>query len=328
MPEAVVLQWSRLGDVLQSRVLLSALRRSRPELRRVLCLDARYAALARRFPEVDEVWPVDLARLFALARHPETQANLLTALEALWRQFPCEDVREAYVLSRSTAAVLFAEQLHPALLRGYRRDGSRLIVPDEIQRLERALTAGTPLPLHLADLWAAWCPGTHEPHALEPLTGGGEDVLCEGIGLLCDAGEPYRTIPREWLASLATQLSERFATPVYLYGQQRPQGSDPLSVAAIESFGLIRELRGGTDLSQLRTELAARELVIGPDTGALHLAAALHVPVIGLYFGGALAVHTGPYTTRAIVLQNPVWNDETLNRCVEHASAFLSCEVV
>ncbi len=98
MPEAVVFQWSRLGDVMQTRVLLSSLRNSRPELRRVLCLDARYADLARRFPEVDAVWPVDLARLTTLARRPETQAELLSELERLWRQFPQCDVHEAYVL--------------------------------------------------------------------------------------------------------------------------------------------------------------------------------------------------------------------------------------
>ncbi len=110
-----------------------------------------------------------------------------------------------------------------------------------------------------------------------------------------------------------------------LYGQQRPQPGDPLTIAAIESFGQIRDLRGRTGLMELWTEMAARELIIGPDTGALHLAAALCVPVIGLYFGGALAVHTGPYTARAAVLQNPGWTVETMSHCAESASTLMSC---
>jgi ADP-heptose:LPS heptosyltransferase len=328
MPEAVVIQWSRLGDVLQTRALLCALRRTRPELRRVLCLDARYAGVARRFPELDDVWPIDLARLHALASHAASQADLLTEIAGLCKRYDGADVQDAYVLSRSLAAVLFAEQLCPRDLRGYQRRNDQLLMPDEIQRLENAFRSGTPLSLHLADLWASWCPGAARPEILPPLTGSREEVAREGIGLLGDAGEPYRTIPRDWLALLCRELTERFSCPIYLFGQQRPQDNDPLSVAVIESFGQIRDLRSRTNLDQLFNELSARELVIGPDTGALHLAAACTVPVVGLYFGGALAVHTGPYSARAVVLQNPGWTPDSVRLCANEVGKFLSYEVI
>jgi len=45
-------------------------------------------------------------------------------------------------------------------------------------------------------------------------------------------------------------------------------------------------------------------LFIGGDTGPLHLAAALNIPVVGIY-GHTNPARNGPYGTRAIVLRHP-----------------------
>ena len=56
------------------------------------------------------------------------------------------------------------------------------------------------------------------------------------------------------------------------------------------------------------TELIAltrrARLFIGGDTGPLHLAAALRVPVVAIY-GPTDPARNGPYGTRSIVLRNP-----------------------
>jgi heptosyltransferase-1 len=45
-------------------------------------------------------------------------------------------------------------------------------------------------------------------------------------------------------------------------------------------------------------------LFIGGDTGPLHLAAALRVPVVAI-FGPTDPARTGPFGTRSLVLRNP-----------------------
>jgi heptosyltransferase-1 len=45
-------------------------------------------------------------------------------------------------------------------------------------------------------------------------------------------------------------------------------------------------------------------LFIGGDTGPLHLAAALGIPVVGL-FGPTDPVRTGPFGTKSVVLRHP-----------------------
>jgi heptosyltransferase I len=57
-------------------------------------------------------------------------------------------------------------------------------------------------------------------------------------------------------------------------------------------------------VSQLIALTRRAKLFIGGDTGPMHLAAALHVPVVAI-FGPTDPARNGPYGTRSIVLRNP-----------------------
>ena len=57
-------------------------------------------------------------------------------------------------------------------------------------------------------------------------------------------------------------------------------------------------------------------LFVGGDTGPMHLAAALRVPVVAL-FGPTRPERNGPYGTRSIVLRNP----ESVDNTIAHRSS-------
>ena len=57
-------------------------------------------------------------------------------------------------------------------------------------------------------------------------------------------------------------------------------------------------------LGQLIALTRRAALFLGGDTGPLHLAAALRVPVVAL-FGPTNPARNGPYGTRSVVLRNP-----------------------
>ena len=59
-----------------------------------------------------------------------------------------------------------------------------------------------------------------------------------------------------------------------------------------------------TCISELIALTRRAQLFIGGDTGPLHLAAALQVPVVAI-FGPTDPARNGPYGTRSIVLRNP-----------------------
>jgi heptosyltransferase-1 len=59
-----------------------------------------------------------------------------------------------------------------------------------------------------------------------------------------------------------------------------------------------------TSISELIALTRRARLFIGGDTGPMHLAAALKVPVAAI-FGPTNPARNGPYGTRSIVLRNP-----------------------
>ena len=68
------------------------------------------------------------------------------------------------------------------------------------------------------------------------------------------------------------------------------------------SNGAVRPIRAS--VTGLIALTRAAKLFIGGDTGPLHLAAALQVPVVAI-FGPTDPARNGPYGTRSIVLRSP-----------------------
>jgi heptosyltransferase I len=105
--------------------------------------------------------------------------------------------------------------------------------------------------------------------------------------------------------------------PAERYGEVA-RGLSGLGLRSILNYGpgeenLIREAEaasGGiaTAMNCRITELIAltrrARLFVGGDTGPMHLAAALHVPVVAI-FGPTDPARNGPYGTRSIVIRNP-----------------------
>jgi heptosyltransferase I len=105
--------------------------------------------------------------------------------------------------------------------------------------------------------------------------------LTNRIVLLPGAGKPGKQWPVERFAELATRI-----------------GSDALVVWGPGEEGLARaigaEVAPATNFRELGFVLKHAKLVIGADTGPLHLAAALGTPLIGLY-GPTDPARNGPY---------------------------------
>jgi lipopolysaccharide heptosyltransferase I len=110
---------------------------------------------------------------------------------------------------------------------------------------------------------------------------GGLARLANRVVLLPGAGKPGKQWPVERFAELATRI-----------------GSEALVVWGPGEEGLARaigaEVAPATNFRELAFVLKRARLVIGADTGPLHLAAALGTPLIGLY-GPTDPARNGPY---------------------------------
>lgn len=318
MRDVLVVQWSRLGDVIQSRPLLRSLKNDGPT-RILFSCDARYISIARQLPEVDEVLPVNIEQLVQAAR----SASLAQALNEIVRQTDfggyCHENDLAIVLSRSGAAALFAERLGFRHILGYKTVRSGLIVPGDIRWLEQVWSDAPPH-IHLGDLWIRMAGLPPNQHWLPSIVAADSTARSPMLGILCESGDPVRTPPWNWLQGLLRMLIECSERHVALMGLSN---SMMLNVDAQFATKVI-DLRGKTQLDMLEHSLAACDLIIGPDTGALHLAGALGIPTLGLFAAGASPHTTGVYAPNAlsIVVQNS-WSEELAGQVTNLAASLL-----
>lgn len=129
----------------------------------------------------------------------------------------------------------------------------------------------------------------------ERLLSNGREVIMLNPG----AGWGAKQWPPERYGEVARGLANSGYKIVLNYGP----GEEPL-VEAIESAsgGAAKPFSGS--IAELITLLRHTRLLIGGDTGPLHLAAAMGVPVVGL-FGPTDPARNGPYRTRNVVLRHP-----------------------
>jgi heptosyltransferase I len=112
------------------------------------------------------------------------------------------------------------------------------------------------------------------------------------------AGWGSKQWPAERYGMVARKLAEDGLKPLINFGP----GEEELAKAVVAASTGTAEAIGCT-LSELVALTRRAKLFIGGDTGPMHLAAALKVPVVAL-FGPTDPVRNGPFGTQSIVLRN------------------------
>lgn len=319
MKRLLVIRFGALGDLVHMSASLRTLHAMAPETEIHVLSSAAYASVLARMEGVDRSWAWDkwdgLSALFRLGLnlrklgfdgvvnlHPSLKTWILTALVA---------PRQTAVYSKEKLRV-------KGLLQ--RRLSRRHAMADFFQPFN-VLFPGLAVELLKPVL------------SLQPLAGGGSaDVerperspnsfpaLPEAcwIGLLPGVGgkRSNRAWPPELWTRLMVQLLQHTPTVriLLLGGPDERDLSDSLcqsvSVALDESdvsLGLSARLvnRCGTqDIPGTLGLMAQCSLVVGGDTGPLHVAAALGVPVLGL-FGPTSLARTGPVGEGVIAALTP-----------------------
>lgn len=113
------------------------------------------------------------------------------------------------------------------------------------------------------------------------------------------AGWGAKRWPAERYAAVAKALAAGGVRSIVNYGPGEEELARELEVA---SAGSAKALK--STLTELIALTRRASLFIGGDTGPLHLAAALSIPVVGI-FGPTDPARNGPYGTRSVVLRSP-----------------------
>lgn len=121
------------------------------------------------------------------------------------------------------------------------------------------------------------------------------------VAFQMDANRLYRAWPTDNFVLLANELTKRSEVEIVLLGSDREREIGDRFLGQV-NFSVI-DLIGKTGVSDLPAIIKQCDLFISSDTGPIHIAAAVKTKVLGLYFSTAYFSETAPYGEGNVVIQ-------------------------
>jgi lipopolysaccharide heptosyltransferase I len=301
-PRAIaVIKLSALGDVVHATPVVEALADAFPTARLTWVVEGREAALLREHPRLAEVVSVD-TRAWRRARTPAALAAVARTLRALRRRLRAGGFDVALdlqgLLKSGVVAAATGAPVRVGFAAGLCRE--RLSALFTNRRVTPPPAARHVVEQNLALLGALGVrPGRAvfrlpsrpdaEARIDEFFAARGLKPHGRLVVLNPGAGRPAKRWPVERFVELAAQLERQArARALVLWGP----GEEAAARAIAQAPGAV--LAPPTDLDALVAVIRRASLVVGADTGPLHVAAAVGTPCVGLY-GPTSAERNGPY---------------------------------
>jgi heptosyltransferase I len=311
-PESLlVVRLGAMGDVIHTLPAIASLRAAVPQMRIGWIIEQRWRELlcAQNSPSsgprgasrplVDFVHAVDTKRWRKSPFSHETRRQMSAVRNQLIGEHyelavDFQGALKSAFLSRFAKSNLGAEHPRetPARMMYKTRvpiHGAHVI--EQYYSLAEAV-AGKPLPAASAEFPLE---DSAEAKILNQLSKWNSEVILINPG----AGWEAKQWSAEKYGEVARVLSADGYTILVNFGPGEEALADALQVSSNQSVVSI-----SCFISELIAFTRRAKLFIGGDTGPLHLAAAMHIPVVAI-FGPTDPARNGPYNTKSIVLRNP-----------------------
>lgn len=274
----LLVRTSALGDVVNCLPVLEAVRRHRPEARIAWAIEEAMAPVLAGHPDLDLLIPV---RLRAWRHNPLTRAHRREISEALsrLRGFSADIALDLMGNHKGALlARLSGARRSVGLARRYRRE------PSSVLWLDETLTARGP---HAVERAMSLLPALGLP-ADEPARFTGDKLFPDARP---ESGEPRvvlhpgaawrnKCYPARMWARVARELLSDPGIPTrVVWGP----GEEELAREVVDASDGAARLQHAAGLAQLARELRGARLVLGGDTGPLHLARALGCRVLTVH---------------------------------------------
>jgi ADP-heptose:LPS heptosyltransferase/GT2 family glycosyltransferase len=318
-PSLLVVKVDTLGDLVLFAPALRALRAGWPATRLAVVIRRTYLDLARLLePGVDWIAtsldpfnrspaddPAELDRIRALVTELRPAAVVAATSRRNWLEFALAaaappDARRI-ALGAEAADEFFQTQLQVQLGLASTGAFSEIVAPpaDEPDWRRSLRLASALLGHAVPDTAPSFSPATPDATALLADLGltPGRYAVCAAAGF---ANVRLKTWPADRFAAVIAHLRKRHGLPTLLIGHE----SERAHLAAIPGAAAVWTGRDG-ELPLLASLLAPAALFVGNDTGAMHLAAAVDVPVVGI-FGGGTWPRFVPAARRGVAVVHPL----------------------
>ncbi|WP_243364476.1 glycosyltransferase family 9 protein [Fundidesulfovibrio terrae] len=281
MKPVLVMQLARFGDLIQTKRLVRGLQAKGLGVH--LLVDASLARLAAL------VYPGVTVHTVNSHSQPDPMA-LKSTLAAL------AEVRfhRVYNLNFAGMSLAVSALFDPDAVRGYRLDAGQPVRDPWAAMAFRWTKNRRQAAVNLADFWAGFSLPMADTAGVNPNAApkGG------GLGVAMAGRSARRSLPPEVLASVVQAMVPVAKTPkIYLLGTAAERAcARELTVRLPARVAeMVVDLTGRTGWDELADVVSGLDRVLTPDTGIMHLAAHLGVPVTATFLSSAWCHETGPY---------------------------------
>ena len=315
----VIVNLTRLGDLLQTSPTIAGLHAVHPEAKVTLVAEKNFAEVCGSIPGVDHVYRIDLDRLgHLLLEGPGRIAEAYHHVREIVAELRAEDYELALNFSSSRMSAVLLSLLRVPDVRGWAMtaDGHRSIRTPWARLFAASCLNRRVAAFNLVDCYrgVAGCLEapvdglsfriTEEARQAVATRLADEGVAPDAslVALQLGASREVRQWPIESFARLAHELAADGHRVVLLGGGGERALAEQLVAACADAPAAPLDLCGRTTIQELAALLERCRLLVTGDTGPMHMAAATRTPVVGLFFGPALPFDTGPYGDGHVVL--------------------------
>jgi heptosyltransferase-1 len=294
MSDILFIKTSSLGDVIHQMPAVTEARRHLPDVRFSWVVEDAFAPLVRLHPLVDAVIPVASRRWRKAVLDAATWREVRGFTAALRGQ-RYDKVIDTQGLFRSAVIARLARGERHGYARGSARESAATLFYDVRHTVARELHAVARNRM-LTGLALGYTPDREIDYGLDRAR------LAAAAGapyavLLHATARPEKEWPEALWIALGQALAARGLAPVLPWGTDAERQRSARLAAAIPG-ARVPERRPLDAVARL---IAGASLVVGVDTGLMHLAAALQVPLVAVFVGTEPGLY-GPQGRGAIAV--------------------------
>ena len=290
---------SSLGDIVHAMPTCAAIRWAYPKARLTWLVKRQWAGLVERIDGVDRVWPVKSTLKGWLSQVSPLRAerfDLVVDLQGLFRSaaigwFSGSPLLVGFANGREGSPLFYSRRVPVPQLEMHAVDRYLLLA-----KAVGAGEAGTPE-------FRFRIPQTDYEEVDRLLNRSGVTLGTRWIAMNVSARWPTKRWPAASFAEVADRLQQERCGAVVLIGgpDEREDVAEVLRIMKTPAT----DLAGATTVGLLPALLSRASLLITNDSGPMHVAAAVGIPIVAL-FGPTSAARTGPYGVGHDVLKGNV----------------------
>jgi ADP-heptose:LPS heptosyltransferase len=320
MKEILIINLTRMGDLLQTTPLMAGFKEANPGVRITLLINSSFVGICKGIPFIDELIIFDmhgfrdrlLNKEYSLVENYRFIENLINRIDE-------KEYDLAMNLTHSRISALMISLVRAREKRGFTVDpeGHRVIKHPWLRYFFNVVPNREYNPFHIVDMYLKSGGVMPERKGLI-FEMSGEDGKKSGellkdqrvsenellIGIHLGASKSDKTWPVSSFAALADMITEKLNARILLFGSlsETELGNEFEKIFKSRPINLI----GKTGIGELAALLKRCSLLISNDTGPLHLATAVGTKVIDIFTANVHFLETGPYGEGHYVIQSDI----------------------